>query len=176
MREIIAMQKDPSTYTLDAGRYVDCVCRHSLRNSIALNLSVLWLRWAFSVPGVDNVLVPASTGEHLFHREDLLDVSRRDADSCRRADICGVVYEMVLTNVVDISEQGAPVTGVSDDQYLGFVGIPKPPVRSLPAPCVHFVFFLLSPVLLTCFVACNSPATCRPLARRRTPGPISSRT
>ena len=55
--------------------------------------------------------------------------------------------------MVDISEQGAPVTGVSDDQYLGFVGIPKPPVRSLPALCVHFVSFSLarasfSPVLL----------------------------
>ena len=129
------------------------------------------------MPGVDNVLVPATTEEHLFHREDLLDVSRRGADSCRRAGIFGVVYEMVLTHVVDISEQGAPVTGVSDDQYLGFVGIPKPPVRSLPALCVHFVSFSCLPCfLLTCFVACNSPATCRPLVRRRTPGPISSRT
>ena len=110
--------------------------------------------------GVRRLLVPASTGEHLFHREDLLDVSRRGADSCRRADICGVVYEMVLTNVVDISEQGAPVTGVSDDQYLGFVGIPKPPVRSLPAPCVHFVFFSFLPSFLPALL----PVTARLLA------------
>ena len=127
--------------------------------------------------GVRRLLVPATTGEHLFYREDLLEVSRRGGDACRRADIFGVVYEMVSTHVVDISEQGTPVTGVSDDQYLGFVGIPKPPVRSLPAPCVHFVSFSFLPCfLLTCFVACNSPATCRPLVRRRTPGPISSRT